>query len=125
MIKNFEEVTKELTEDELSIIPYLVKGFTGHDAISPIKSDEIISKMNYFLITNEFKVRMTGPRLRKCCNYIRSNSIIPLIATSEGYYVSWNKEEIEYQIKSLRQRAQSIINCADGLSVILNENNQR
>lgn len=115
MITNFETITDELTEHELSLVPLLVQGFRKHGINSPIKAPEIVHGMNRHLQSKKF----TEARLRKCVNYIRSNSIIPLIATSSGYYVSFDQDVIKSQIKSLEQRARSIQNCADGLNKFL------
>jgi hypothetical protein len=62
---------------------------------------------------------MNGPRLRKMVNYIRTNGIIPLIATSHGYFTTDCKETISEQIKSLQERANSIERCAAGLKKFL------
>ena len=62
----------------------------------------------------EFK--LTQVRLRKMVNFIRCNAIVPLIGTSNGYYVSYNKEEVAKQIQSLNERASSIMNAANGLN---------
>ena len=45
--------------------------------------------------------------------------MIPLIATSNGYYVDYSKETLEAQIKSLKERASSINRCAQGLETFL------
>jgi tetrahydromethanopterin S-methyltransferase subunit B len=50
---------------------------------------------------------------------IRSKGILPLIATSNGYYCSYDKQEIMEQIKSLQERADAIINSANGLKKFL------
>lgn len=115
MVTNFEEITKELTPEEIELIPFLINGFKSHTSENPIKAPDIVRQMNEWLVGKK-KIRMNEPRLRKCVNYIRTQSLLPLIATSNGYYVSYSREELESQIKSLRQRAQSIINCADGLT---------
>jgi hypothetical protein len=47
------------------------------------------------------------------------NGIMPIIATSQGYYVSHDKQEILDQINSLTQRANSIMNSANGLKNFL------
>jgi hypothetical protein len=114
MIINFEELTYELTENEIKILPLLINGFKNYTINNPIKEPDIVQRFND---RNEFK--LSGVRLRKLVNYIRSNGLLPLIATSKGYYVSYDKEIIELQIKSLNQRAQSIINCSDGLKKYL------
>ena len=115
MITNFEAITHELTAKELELIPILVKSFSTRKENCPIKSPDIIKGVNDYLVRNNRKIKMSGPRLRKCCNYIRANGLLPLIATSTGYYVSYDKEIVKEQIKSLRQRANSINRCADGL----------
>jgi hypothetical protein len=116
MITNFEQLTAELSEDELLIIPVLITGFKNHTKKNPIKSDAIVKEMNKYLVQNNFKIKMTGVRLRKCCNYIRTNSIIPLIATSDGYYTSYEENDIELEINSLVERANSIMRSAAGLT---------
>jgi hypothetical protein len=115
MITNFEAITDELTDHELSLIPVLVQGFTKHQKENPITAPDIVRKMDIYLTAKGINMKFSQPRLRKCVNYIRSNSIIPLIATSSGYYTSYDKEVISDQIKSLEQRARSIQNCATGL----------
>lgn len=119
MIKNFEEHTQDLTEIELSIIPYLINGLKTKTKDNPIKAPEIVGAMNVFFAHKGIAIKMTEPRLRKCVNHIRSIGELPIIATSKGYYVSNDKEEILEQIESLRQRANSIIRTANGLKRIL------
>lgn len=113
MITNFEEITIELTVDELSLVPVFVRSFQKYTKDNPIKASEIVKRWNS---SKSVKIKLSEPRLRKICNYIRSNSLLPLIATSNGYYVSYDKEDIEKQVKSLNERANSIINCAKGLN---------
>jgi len=116
MITNFEDITAELNELELELIPILVEGFKTHTEANPIKAPQIVSNMNLYLVKKGKKIKMTEPRLRKCVNHIRSNSLLPLIATSKGYYVSNSRDVIEAQIKSLNERASSIKKCAEGLA---------
>ena len=119
MITNFEDFTNELNERELEILPLVVHSFRKYDKDNPIKSQDIVRKMNIYLEERNYKIKMTGARLRKMVNFIRSNSIIPLIATSKGYFTSKNKQTIESQIKSLLERAKSIESCAIGLNKFL------
>ena len=70
--------------------------------------------MNVFADKNGL-IKITEPRLRKLVNHIRVKGILPIIATSQGYYVSYDKQDILDQINSLTQRANSIINSANGL----------
>lgn len=119
MLTGFEHITASLNKDELRLVPLLVKGFKGHGAANPITGKMIVSKTNAYLKSKNIKYRLSEPRLRKCCNYIRTKGLIPLIATTKGYYVSYNKDEIKNQIQSLNQRAISIKVCADGLQKFL------
>ena len=119
MLTNFEEITVELTEDELKVLPFLLAGLKARTEHNPIKAPEIVKNLNAFLVQQGIPVKITEARLRKMCNYIRSNAIIPLIATSKGYFVSYDSEWIRSQVKSLQERARSILVCADGLERIL------
>jgi hypothetical protein len=119
MITNFESITEELNEEELKLIPILVKGFKSHGKNDPIKAPEIIKAINEKRQSLGLKNKFSEPRLRKCSNYIRSNGILPLIATSNGYYTSYDRDEIMAQIQSLNERANSILKSAEGLKQFL------
>ena len=112
-ITNFEEITSPLNDYELELVPIMVASFKTKNINNPIKAADIISSMK----ANGYK--MSGPRLRKICNYIRTNSLLPLIATSKGYYVSYDKQQILDQIQSLQERADAIKNCALGMRSFL------
>lgn len=114
MITNFEEITYDLTDEELQIVNLLIRGFKNHTSKNPIKAPEIVSAINV-----KYNLKLSEPRLRKLCNYIRSNGLLPLIATSKGYYCSYDKTEIEQQIQSLRERADAIYQSANGLTKFL------
>jgi predicted RNase H-related nuclease YkuK (DUF458 family) len=117
MITNFEEITQELNEEELKLLSLIVRGFKNYSKENPIKAPDIVSRLNKFLINNkiETSIKITEARLRKYVNYIRQNTLLPLIATSKGYFVSYDVEEIRAQIKSLEERAKSIKDAANGL----------
>lgn len=121
MITNFEETTYELTEQEQRIVPDICEGFRKYTKDNPIKSDEIVSRINANKERLGITFTMTGVRLRKICNYIRTQGMIPLIATSNGYYVDYSEDALILQIRSLKERASSIMRCAVGLEKILNE----
>jgi hypothetical protein len=115
MVTNFENITTELTDYEMSIVPAIISGFKRYSKENPIKSADIVERFNNY---NGSKI-LNDARLRKIVNFIRANGLLPLIATSSGYYVSTDKEEIEKQIKSLIQRSNAILNCANGLKKFL------
>lgn len=121
MVTNFEEITNDLTQEELKVVELLLKGFAGRKKENPIKGPEAVESINKFIVDKpEYNgYRFTEPRLRKCCNYIRVKSLLPLVATAKGYYVSYDKEEIKSQIQSLEDRANSILSSANGLKKFL------
>jgi len=119
MITNFEEYTHELTSEEMEILQLVIHGFRAYKKTNPIKAELIVKRMNLYLENNGYKMRLTQPRLRKLVNYIRSNGLLPLIATSNGYFTTDCKQTIQEQIKSLQERANSIKRCANGLEKFL------
>ena len=114
MITNFEKITAELDEDEMKMIPIFVEGFQRFSIDNPITAPKIVAFFNGKPHAG-IKKKLTEPRLRKIVNYIRSCGMLPLIATSEGYYVSHDPQVVRDQIRSLMERAKSIARCADGL----------
>ncbi|NCA79948.1 MAG: hypothetical protein EOM76_07170 [Sphingobacteriia bacterium] len=119
MIENFENITQELSDDELRWVPVLIKRIKNRSKNNPIKSSELVAKMNDFAEKHNL-IRINDVKLRKIVNHIRSNGLAPIVATSEGYYTATDTDEIEAQIRSLTQRASSIMRCADGLRRFLN-----
>lgn len=118
MITNFDLITEPLTEEEKKLIPILIRGLKLRTKDNPITGAEIVKTLNEK--ANFFGIKkFTEPRLRKLTNIIRSSGMLPIIATSNGYYVSYDKEEIENQIKSLEERAEAILNSARGLKKYL------
>jgi len=114
-VTNFEHITHELSEDELEIIPLVKLFFELYNKENPIKSPAFVEMINRNLLHNGYTIQINEVRLRKFVNYIRKNSLLPLIATSKGYFVSYDPEVIKSQIRSLRERASSILDCANGL----------
>ena len=121
MIQNFEEITEDLKPFEIdTILPLLIGGFKTHYKANPVKEPDICKGLNTYFANNRIKYKMSGAKVRKYVNYIRKNSILPLIATSKGYYVSDDKQEIVNQIKSMEQRSSGILDAANGLRKFLN-----
>jgi hypothetical protein len=46
---------------------------------------------------------------------------LPVISTSNGYYVSYERDEIVAMVKSLRARAEAIFAASDGMAYILKQ----
>ena len=117
MITNFEEITANLTSEEKLLTVEIITILSKIKKDNPIKSFELVNLINKKLSIAD--VNFTGVKLRKYCNYIRSKSLLPIIATSNGYYVSYDKKEIALQIESLEQRSEAILNSVNGLKFYL------
>lgn len=107
MITNFEELTEELTEQELNrIVPALIRGLRTKIG----KENTITNKQMKEGLEEICNIKTTEPRIRKMIQYIRiSGSIERLIATSKGYYISNDVQELKDYLESLMQRADSIM----------------
>jgi len=116
MIEGFEKVTSELKEQELELANDLIKHFLTKTKNNKAKASDIVKGVNCHY---NLSFKFTEVRLRKIINHYRSNSIIPIISDSEGYFVSYEKEDLEKVIKSLDQRSNSIKRCSSGLKKFL------
>lgn len=115
MVTNFEEITKELTKEEKQCIKYLIVGFEKRTKQNPILAKDVVKGINIVYVGLGIKSKFTSVKLRKMTNFIRANGILPLIATSKGYFTSTDKEDIQNQINSLHERASSINKSASGM----------
>ena len=109
---------KQLTPTEQDAVNLLISVLKQHDESSPIKAKELLAELN-----NQFYIKtyFVDSLLRKFCNYLRSNAVLPVISGSKGYFITENPQIILNQIKSLINRADSIDNCAEGLKVLYNK----
>ena len=106
MIKGFEKQTRELSLEELKLIPLLIKGLSnkiGKDAA--VTGSKICEAL-----------RFKGPRLRKMINFIRITNQLPaLCSCSNGYFVAANTFELQECIISLKQRLKSQVDVLNAL----------
>lgn len=111
MIEGFERETAPLTDDEMRLLPIIIAGLkTKVGKEMAIHGATICEK-----VSEKFG-KLTEPRLRKIVNHIRTNGMLPVIATSKGYYISHDRDEINAQIQSLEQRRESINQAIQGLA---------
>lgn len=111
MVDGFDRETAPLTEEEMRLLPIIVAGLkTKVGKEMAIHGATICEKMS------EKFGKLTEPRLRKIVNHIRTNGILPVIATSKGYYVSHDRDEVYAQIQSLEQRRNAINQAIQGLT---------
>lgn len=120
MVENFAPITDPLTDAELELVAPIVAGLSRRTEADPIKGAEICAAIN---AKYQLKFKFEESRLRKIVNHIRREGILPVIATSRGYYTAQNIEEIRSQIASLTDRAAGILAAADGLRGFLNQPN--
>lgn len=104
MLPGFEDHTTDLSEHEQKLVPVFVNSFKKHvGKEAAITNKEIVSKMK---IAGE---KMTEIRVRKIINHIRTHALVPgLVASSSGYYVTSDPQEVERYINSLDGREAEI-----------------
>lgn len=122
MITNFEELTADLSEDELifkdEVKDHLLKVLVPGVIVKQKDIAEILN-LRMFQQHGQDGIMITPTRLRKFFNYFRTNGSLPLVATSQGCYISFSKEEIQKQIISLEERARQILRAAEGMKKFL------
>lgn len=119
MLNGFEEMTYELTETEKKLIPVFLRGFaTKHGKNNSVTNKEISNRLKQIYP----KLSINEARVRKIINYIRTKNIIPgLVATSSGYYITKDPEEIRKYIQSLSGRENEIHRVKQSFEKYLNE----
>lgn len=108
MITTFEDITQNLTPEQMTVIDNVIGVLNKIE--KPMLSHNVM-----ILVNKNLEDSLTPIAFRKIVNYIRSNSLLPIIATSKGYFVSYDAKVIGKQIISLTDRAQAIANSAKGL----------
>jgi hypothetical protein len=121
MIKGHENITTELSPEEIWLAHELIPIFKTKTKENQVKSIQIVIGINKNF---KLKKRFTDVRLRRIVNYYRVNAILPVLSTSNGYYVSYAEDEVNSMIASLNQRANSILECSYGLKRILENQNR-
>lgn len=119
MVNYFEQITNELSDYEKeTIVPLIIRGLQKKIG----KTNVITNAEMRTAIEHKYNIKITGARLRKVIQYIRlSGQIERLIATSKGYYISNDEEELENYVESLMQRAASISALAKQMNFQLNK----
>lgn len=115
MITNFEKITEDLNEKDKIYEPFVERVLKGLSQAT--KSPVIVYMINQAIATeyDHKEANFTEVRLRKFVNFYRSHGLIPVCATNEGYFVSFENKVLESQIKSLEERAHGILLAARGL----------
>jgi hypothetical protein len=111
MLPGFEDITADLTQEELDLVPVFVKGFS--DKIGEAKA------ITAFEICKALRDRkISGARVRKIVNYIRMNKLVHnLVASSKGYYIETDPAKLAEYRRSLKLRARAINAVADSYEI--------
>lgn len=114
-INNFEKETHQITELEIEMSNYISSRISGNIGKDSAVTSNIIRKA----LLNKYDKNITGSRIRKMINFIRRKKDFNgcLVASSNGYYIERNKEQIEIYIESLRQRAEAINHIANEVEI--------
>ena len=105
MIKGFSNETSPLNDYELRVLlPVILAGLKDKlGKRNAVTNGYIIGRLK------QQGYRIDAPRLRKVINHIRTNDLIPgLIATSEGYFLAEDEQELMDYEDSLRGREEAI-----------------
>ena len=106
MIQGFDSETQPLNEQEMSVIPAFVRSLLLRRGKSnAVASKQIIDGINYHC-----GIRLSGPRVRKIINHIRTHDLLNgeiLCANSNGYYIAADKEEAAESLNGLASRIQA------------------
>ena len=119
-ITNFEDITYPLTDYEKTLVPIIIRCMEKYKKANPIKGTAILSGLK------AAGHKVNNARVMKVINHIRGHHLMPIIATSKGYYSTDEKdwEEIRKQIQSLEERIAAQQFAMDGLSWYLPESHK-
>lgn len=110
MLHGFEKQTAPLTTEEKILVPILIDLLKDKNGVDrAIISDDLCALLSPYAKVFAKPIEVSGARLRKMIHYIRTNGlIIGLIASSKGYYITNDPEEIKDYISSLEGREKAI-----------------
>lgn len=104
-MKNFEEYTNPLQPEEQRIAVIICERFKK----KPGKGNIVTNKQIVRALFNKYQIKITEPRIRKIIQFIRAKGLVNgLIATSSGYWLTKNKEELKSWIESMIERENAI-----------------
>lgn len=112
MITGFEEYTKDLTEYERDVLlPVLIKGLEKKIEVQ----NAIISKVAIAQLKAK-GYKISGARWRKLMHVIRVSGMVKrVVATSNGYYITNELNELAKYNTSLTERIAHITSLKDAL----------
>lgn len=104
MIEGFEEYTVELKPSEHKLAAYIAERLKNN-----VGAEMAVTNKTIRAACAQMGHKVSDAKLRKFVQYIRQHNLCPnLCATSNGYFVAKNEEELKSYINSLQQRVNSI-----------------
>ena len=112
MLKGFEEQTHALNEYERNtLLPLMVNGFK-----TKVGKENAVTNKHICKSLQNMGYKVSEPRVRKIVNYIRTHHLVPLlIATSKGYWVSNDKEEVRDWLETMNGRIEALVASRDAV----------
>jgi hypothetical protein len=105
MLNGFETITASLTKHELEDLTPLLVGFLS-DKKGEDKAVKSFGIQCYF---KSFGYNVSDARIRKLINHVRIKGLVKnLIATSRGYYIATDANQIKSYVESLVSRENAI-----------------
>lgn len=101
MIPGFEDMTHEVSQDEINMSYSIAKAFNLRiGKKNAISASQIIR--SYEINTG---VKLNAGRLRKIIQYIRLHNMSPkLVSSQKGYYIAQTEDELNNWIESMNKR---------------------
>lgn len=103
---------KQLTSTEMSYSRDLVRLMKSHGRTKPITAKNIVQELNK---KKKGDVPLTGRMLRNIIHSIRANSEHPIVANTNGFFYTKNKDDIKTHINNVKSKAASLNAVARGL----------
>lgn len=120
MINDFEKYTEELSDDEMKLLPAFVAGLRNKIGKQNAITNKAIQKA--FRESEKWNLNIPDARVRKIINHIRINGLVNgLCASSNGYYVAANDQELSDYLEGLKQRIGSQLMVYDALEFQLHK----
>lgn len=98
----------------------IIKGLKTHRMDDPVKAGTIIEKLNS-KFEKQVGVSLTRVRLKKLIGHIQKNSLLPVVESDKGYYITNDKDHLQKQIDKLLFVSSSAFNAASGLKKFLED----
>lgn len=112
MIKDFEEYTHDLTQDELkNVVPLVVRGLE----LKIGRKKAITNRQMRIALREKYGIIVADPRMRKIIAHIRFTGKVMFLAAGKGYWVEPDMKAFQEYVNSLFDRGQSIVNMSEAL----------